>query len=402
MISDYFNLALRNFQKRKLRTLLTMLGIFISIATIFTLISLSLGLQTAVDEQFKVLGTDKFFIMPKGQLGFGTGGAVEITSKDVEVIEKVQGVKDVSYATVANAKIEFNNKIRYYIVIGIPVDRLDLFIESTDLKMDEGDFKLKTGSKEVIVGYDYKYKNVFGESLATGDRISINDELFKVLGVVGAIGNPQDDKNIYMELGTFKEFFNSGERIDQIIVQVDDGADVKEIANRVEEKLQKFRGVSEKNQDFSILTPEELLESFQSILLIITAFLASIAAISLLVGGIGIANTMYTSVIERTKEIGIMKAIGARNSDIMLIFLTEAGLLGLVGASIGVGLGYGIGKIVEYYAITQLGTNLLQVASPLWLILGCFGFGFLIGAISGTLPAWQASKTNVVDALRYE
>jgi putative ABC transport system permease protein len=111
---------------------------------------------------------------------------------------------------------------------------------------------------------------------------------------------------------------------------------------------------------------------------------------------------MYTSVLERTKEIGVMKAIGAKNSDIRWIFLIESGLLGLVGGIMGVLLGYGGGKLIEYIALNQLNTNLLQIATPLWLIGGCLAFGFLIGAISGTLPAISASRTRVVDALRYE
>jgi len=111
---------------------------------------------------------------------------------------------------------------------------------------------------------------------------------------------------------------------------------------------------------------------------------------------------MYTSVVERTKEIGVMKAIGAKNKDIMIIFLIESGLLGLVGAAIGVLLGFGISKTIEYIAVNSLNTTLLQAAAPAYLVVGCLVFGFLIGAISGTFPAWQASKTNVVDALRYE
>ena len=160
--------------------------------------------------------------------------------------------------------------------------------------------------------------------------------------------------------------------------------------------------VTEKTQDFDILTPEELLGSVQDILNIITAFLAGVAAISLIVGGIGIANTMYTSVLERTSEIGVMKAIGAQNKDILMIFLIESGLLGFVGALIGVVLGYGVSKGIEYIAINQLNTNLLQAAAPFYLILGCLAFGFIIGSVSGLTPARKAAKTNVVDALRYE
>jgi len=205
-----------------------------------------------------------------------------------------------------------------------------------------------------------------------------------------------------MDLESFRILFDIPDRVDAIMIQTQEGEDINEVADRIETKLRRERGVTEDTQDFMIFTPEDLLESFGNVLNIITAFLAGIAAISLLVGAIGIANTMYTSVIERTREIGVMKAIGARNSDIMWIFLIESGLLGLGGALIGVGLGYGISKTVEYIAITQLDTTLLQTAAPLWLIAGCLGFGFLIGAVSGVFPALQASKTNVVDALRYE
>jgi len=130
--------------------------------------------------------------------------------------------------------------------------------------------------------------------------------------------------------------------------------------------------------------------------------LVGIAAISLIVGGIGVANTMYTSVLERTKEIGTMKAVGAKNSDIMFLFLIESGLLGLIGGVIGVLIGLGLSKIAEYFATVQLGTNLLQASASTNLIIGALIFSFLIGAISGVFPAMQASKLKPVDALRYE
>ncbi len=186
------------------------------------------------------------------------------------------------------------------------------------------------------------------------------------------------------------------------MVQIEEGEDILQIADRVERRLRSSREVTEKTQDFTILTPEQLLESFGTILNIITSFLGGIAAISLVVGGIGIANTMYTSVLERRKEIGVMKAIGAKNSDITSIFLIESGVLGLIGGLIGVILGILAGKIIEFIAINQLGTNLLTIATPTWLIVTCLAFAFLAGAISGTLPAIQASKIKPTEALRYE
>ncbi len=132
----------------------------------------------------------------------------------------------------------------------------------------------------------------------------------------------------------------------------------------------------------------------------VQVLLVGIAAISLLVGAIGILNTMYTAVLERRREIGIMKAIGARNSDVLYIFLVESGLLGLTGGIIGLLLGVGIAKLIQLIAYLALGESLIQATIPIWLIIGSLTFAFLIGALSGTLPARQASLLHPVDALR--
>lgn len=404
MISDYFKLAIKNLRKRKLRTLLTMLGIVISIATIFMLVSLSLGLQNAVEEQFKQLGADKFFVQPStGFLGPpGSVGGIILAEKDVEVISKVRGVKDYSYFVAGNAKIEFSDNTRYSMVWGLPTDKTDVYLEVGSLKIEDGRF-LKEGDKNsVVLGNYWKTRDLAGKPVKVGNKLIINEEEFKVKGILELIGNPDDDSSVIIDLDSFRELFNLPEKIDFIMVQINEGEDIKEVSLRVEEKLRKSRGLTEKTQDFEILTPEELLESFQSILNIITAFLAGVAAISLLVGAIGISNTMYTSVLERTREIGVMKAVGAQNKDILAIFLIESGLLGIVGAAIGVLFGFTVSKTIELIAVNTLNTNLLQAASPAYLILGCLFFGFLIGAVSGTTPALRASKTNVVDALRYE
>jgi putative ABC transport system permease protein len=401
MIKDYFKIALKNLRRRKLRSWLTLLGIFISIAIIFVLVSLSLGLQDAVKEQFEILGTDKFFIQPLGGFGPGTTSPRPLTLEDFRVIEKVPGVLKASYMTMASAKVEFKDEIRYFPVIGIDDEGIDLYLKSGSLKIDEGKV-MKDNGGEIMIGYNYKYSNVFSEPVRTNSKLIINEKEFKVSAIFAQVGNSQDDKNLIITHENFKELFNSGDRVDFIIVQINEGEDIKEVASRVEKKLLSFRGLNEKTQDFSILTPEELLKSFQNILSIITFFLIGVAGISLLVGAIGIANTMYTSVLERTKEIGVMKAIGARNSDILLIFLFESGLLGLVGGVVGVLIGIGISKTVEIIAVNQLGTNLLKAALPAYLIIGCIAFSFIIGAVSGILPARNASKIKTVDALRYE
>ncbi len=403
MIKDYFKLALRNISHRKLRSWLTVLGIFISIATIFVLISLSLGLESAVEEQFRLLGTDKIFIQPRGQLaGPGTGGATQLTIEDVNVVEKVIGVEDYTYWVAATGEIEFADGKRYFSVVGFPLDQSSVFLESGAYKINEGRFLEEGDTGEIMVGSHYKYNNLFRKPVNDRDTLTINKKEFRVKTILQPIGNPGDDRLIYMSETDFKKLFPDTNRIDTIIVQVEAGEDVEEVSDRIEKALDKSRNVDEDSRDFSLLTPDQLLESFGVILNVITAFLLGVAGISLVVGGIGIANTMYTSVLERTKEIGVMKAVGAKNSDIALIFVIESGFLGLVGGLIGITLGLVISKSIEIIAINQLGTELLRAVTPASLFVGLLAFAFLAGAVSGTLPAIRASRIHPVEALRYE
>ncbi|MFH1307491.1 MAG: ABC transporter permease [archaeon] len=407
MIKDYFTLALKNTRRRRLRSWLTIVGILMSVAIIFVLVSLSVGLENAVKEQFRQLGSDKFFIMAAGQFGPpGSGGAAELTIRDVDSVERVSGVKAVSYVTIGNGKIEFGDEQRFRMILGIPMDKVSVYesiYEAMSIKAEEGRLIRGGDKNNIMIGYDYKYGDFFSKPVGAGDKLVIQNKEFKVVGILESMGNSEDDRNIYIPLEGFKEIFpEAGDRVDEIIVQIQPGEDVKDISEKVEKKLIKDRGLTEKTKDFSVLTPEEILRSFGDILNIITGFLVGIATISLVVGAIGIMNTMYTSVIERTKEIGTMKAVGARNSDILKIFVIESGYLGLIGGIIGVILGIVIGQIIEYIAINQLGTNLLQVSYPLWLVLGSLAFAFVIGSASGFLPALQASKLRPVDALRYE
>ncbi len=400
---EYFSIAVRNIRRRKLRTWLTMIGIIISVATIFVLVSVSIGLEESIEEQFRSFGTDKFYIQAKGQLGPpGTGFGGQLTIDDVEVIDKVSGVKDLTYFVIGNTKIEFKDQTRYLITIGYPTERGEVFVENGFYKIDEGKF-LSSGDKNLVaLGSQFKYNEVFNKPLGTGDKILINDKEFKVRAILQTVGNPQDDKLILMPIDDLREITNITERIDQIVIQVEEGEDLNDVAEKVRKKLMSSRDVNEETLDFSILTPEELLATVGSVLNILTGFLLGIAAISLLVGGIGIATTMFTSVIERTQEIGVMKAVGAQNRDILSIFTIESGLLGLFGGSIGVLFGYAFAKAIEYIAANQLGASILQTATPLWLIIGCLAFSLIIGALSGIVPSYKATKISAVEALRYE
>jgi putative ABC transport system permease protein len=187
---------------------------------------------------------------------------------------------------------------------------------------------------------------------------------------------------------------------DMIIAQVEDRDRIEEISESIKKELMRLRDLDEGEEDFTIQTPLQAISSVNTILDIINIIVAGIAGISLAVGGIGIANTMYTSILERRKEIGVMKAIGAKNSDIAQIFLIESGLLGLVGGILGAIVGISIAFLGAGIANQALEENLFKVSISYTLIFSAIAFSFVIGALSGVLPAIQASKTNVVDALR--
>ncbi len=404
MVLDYFNFALNNLRRRGLRSWLTMLGIFIGIAAVVSLISLGEGLQLAIAEQFEQIGSDKVIIQPKGRFGPpGSETATALTIDDIEVIEKVRGVESASSFLVKTARIEFNDEIKFNFVVGLPSgERRDLIEESQIYKVLEGR-ALDDGDRfKVVAGYNYAFGNIFDKHVKLRDTINIQGQDFKVVGILEKIGNPFDDASLIINEEPIRDLFSLDNEVSQIFVKVSNENELTEVAERIEEDLRDSRGEDEGEETFEVQTPEQLLGTISTVFSIVTAVLAGIAAISLLVGGIGIANTMYTSVIERTKEIGIMKAVGAKNSDVLTIFLIEAGLLGLVGGIIGIALGIGIAEAVEALAERAIGSPLLQASFSLPLVLGALAFSFLIGSLSGFLPARQAASLRPVEALRHD
>lgn len=403
-MNDYFSLAFNNLKRRKVRSWLTMIGIFIGIAAVVGLISLGQGLQNAISEQFEQLGSNKIIIQPGGFASPGSSGgeSLKLTSKDVRIIEEVRGVESIIAYLVKQGQITYRDEANIVYTEGVTSEDFEKTMDIGGLEVIEGR-GLKNGDKyKAVVGYNHVYGDLWEKKLYVGNSINIEGIEFKVTGVMEKIGNPIDDNIVYVPKEVLREIMNIDDEESQLVVETANGFDPVDVADTIKRKLRQSRGEEEGQETFNVQTSEQLLESFSSIFNIVQAVLVGIAAISLVVGGIGIMNTMYTAVIERTKEIGTMKAVGAKNSDIMLIFLFEAGLLGLVGGAIGIAIGYGLGKSVEYIAIQALGTDLLRASFPWYLIVGALTFSFLVGALSGIAPAYQASKLKPADALRYE
>jgi len=403
-MKDYFFLSINNLRRRKLRSWLTMLGIFIGIAAVVALISLGQGLQNAIESQFESFGSDKIIIQERGLQGppgSGTSKSTKLTENDIETIKKVKGVEGVAGIITKTAKVEYDTEINFVFIQGVPlVPEEKRVLSFYDV---ESGRDLKDGDKKkAVVGVRYTEGKVFEKKIGTGDKIKIEGFDFEVVGVLERFGNPFDDSSVFIPKETAKEIYGIDDEESVIYAKVENFEEIDNVKAEIERALRKERNEKEGKETFEVSTSEQILESFSNVFGIVQAVLVGIAAISLIVGGVGVANTMYTSVLERTKEIGTMKAIGAKNSDIMFLFLIESGLLGLIGGVIGVLIGLGLSKLAEYFATVQLGTNLLQASTSTSLIIGALIFSFLIGAISGVLPAFQASKLKPVDALRYE
>jgi putative ABC transport system permease protein len=403
MLKDYFKLAYQSASHRRLRSWLTMIGIFIGIAAVVALISLSQGLQNAIGEQFVSLGSDKIIVQAVGS-GFGppgTGAEVPLTKKDLEVIEKSKGIDIALGRIVRSVQIEFKEEVQYAYTASMPEgdEGIDLAIEANNYNIDQGRL-LKKGDKfKIMVGADFA-DDFFDISLQLRDKIEIEGQSFKIIGILKKSGNPQQDGTLVVPEAALREVLGVEEDYDIIPAKVNSGESVAVVTENVKKDLRKSRDVEEGKEDFTVQTPESLLATLNTILAIVQGVLVGIAAISLLVGGIGIMNTMYTAVIQRTREIGIMKALGARRESILLLFLIESGFLGLFGGAIGVSIGFGISKTVELIAFQVYGSYLIKANFNPSLMIGMLLFGFFIGAMSGWFPARQAAKLHPVDALR--
>lgn len=403
MIKDFIWFSISSFKTRKVRSLLTMIGIVIGVALLVTLVSLGQGLQDSITAQFETLGTDKIYIYP-GSNSFSAAISDQyFTEREKNAMGKVNGVKHIAVIVYKIARIEHDDEVRYTQVMGMPLDETrEVFKSVHNMKVVDGR-DLKNGDKsKAVMGIDLTVdKTVFVKGIPVGSKVLIEGQEFEILGSLSRIGNPDDDSMLIIPLETAKTLFNQDGKYNFLLVQVNDGASPKDVAARIKKELRSLRGLKEGDEDFSVQTTDDLMDSFSTILAVVQAVVLGLALISLIVGAIGIMNTMYTAIIERTRQIGVMKAIGATNFNIAFIFQVESGLLGFVGGVVGILIGMGIGKLVEV-AAHYANITFFNVSFPWWLILGALGFSVFIGILSGLLPSLQAAKMKPVDALRYE
>jgi len=407
MFTDYLRISINNLLQRKTRSFLTIIGIVIGIMAVVALISIGQGLQESITGQFEKIGSDRIIIQG-GIMSYGSPGlgSDKLTQDDFEVIRDVLGVKTAAPVSFKIVEIEYKENRGITMISAMHEDYVEEMFLGMDLyEIEKGDMPKKGNRGNICIGSRLASGEFWGED---GPKMIIRSKItlgetnfekeFRVNCIMKETGSPDDDSAIYMLMEDFKEIFNEpADEYGVIFAKTKEGFDVDKVAEEIEEELKDARG----DENFQVATLEQVIESFGSILGILNMFLVGIAAISLLVGGIGIMNTIYTSVLERTREIGIMKSIGAKNNDILLIFLIEAGTLGLIGGIIGCGIGILLGKAVEL-AAHESGFTLFNALISPGLILGALMFSIAVGVVSGMLPARQASRLKPVDALRFD
>ena len=403
-LKEYFKIAFKTIATRRVRSWLTTIGVVIGVFLIVSLLSLSQGLKNAVLQQLSMVGKDLIIIMP-GDISDFTAimGGNKLTEEDLKIIRQTEGVDkivSVDYTSVTMRYENLKKKVHFY---GADFrEGLDILKNDVGWSLNQGRWP-SVGKSEIILGsiiVSETFPNV-----KIGSDIIIKGRKFTVVGILNSVGSKQDDSMIGVDLNIFKSITGERNGAKQVMAKIKAGFSPNEVSDKLKSNLNENRkrqiGQKESDSSYSVLTSDKITSIVGNIIGLIQAIVIGFASIAIVVGGIGIMNTMYTSVSERTKEIGVMKAIGAKNRTIVTIFLIESGIFGMLGGIGGTLLGMILAKGIEIYLQIHPMFYLKADVSP-GLILFSITFSFLVGCISGYFPARSASRLKPVDALRYE
>jgi len=402
--SGLFKIALKNLKTRRLRSWLTIVGIAIGIFLVVTLFSLSQGIKEAVSSQLKSLGDKILTIMPGDESNpfMGMMGGLKLSKDDLRTIAQTRGVQKVLAYNFTTVTARHLGEAKSVFMAGVDIrNGLDVLKDSQGFTVKIGSWP-RPGRREAIIG-SYIESNLFKTVVKIGDILTLDGKKIEVCGILNSMGNRNDDSMLLIDNQFYTDI--TGLQTDsaiQVMAEIGEGEVPDKVAKAIEENLQAIRerkrGSDKK--DFMVLTADKLGNIAGNILNTLQIAIVGFASIAILVGGIGIMNTMFTSVRERIREIGIMKAIGAKDSAINTIFLLESGTIGLIGGVGGTVLGILFAKLIElYFRINPIVPLRAYISIP--IILFSLFFSFLLGCLSGYLPARSASKLKPADSLRH-
>jgi putative ABC transport system permease protein len=390
--------AFADFRRNKIRTFLTSLGIMIGVLSVVMLIALGLGLKNYIQQSFENLGANLVLVMPGTGFGGGEGGGfspagivggVEFDERDVSNIKRITNVKYVAPIFFKSTVLETTSEKEQGYVMGANLDLFDLMNAEFTAGENFTKADIQARAKVAVLG------NTLAENLfeniddSVGKTIRFNNQRYKVIGAIDATGDSEMDRSVVIPYKTTYGSMNPDKTFWSIYVGVESEDDVEAVKDKTEETLLKRY----EEDDFSVTEQSEILSTVNQIFSIINSVLIAIGSISLIVGGIGIMNIMYATVTERIKEVGIRRAVGATESDILKQFLTESVLLSFFGGALGLILA----------SLIVLGIRVFFPASiNLTAVIIAFVVSSAIGIFFGVFPARRAAKLPPIEAIRYE
>jgi len=397
MLGEYIKISVNSLRRRKLRSWLTIIGIIIGISAIVSLTLIAQGTENAVNDAFEQFGTDVILVQGGATFSRPTPGEYGLSDRDINFFESFGEVDFVIPYSYDTQEVEFKDEKKYPIVYAIDTELWDEFLKRSNFEVEKGRAFQDGETGSVVVGWKLN-QDYFENKVDLKSRIKIGGKSFKVVGIYERVGNDADDTAISMNIDDARKVYAPDDKVTGAQIIVKDGVDIDKFAEYLEEEYEDYRG----DKNFVLSTSTAILEQINSVLGILQYVVVGIAGIALIVGSVGIANTMYMSVLERTKEIGIMKSIGATNNAILTMFLIESAFFGIVGGIIGCIIGI-LMAVIAKFAIEAFapGIPFLILIDP-GVIIGALIFSAISGIVSGILPARNASKLNPVDALRYE
>jgi len=409
---DIFKLSLSHVRKSKMRSWLTIIGIVIGVAAIVAIISIGDGLQASVQKSLGSLGADLITVSPGYSRatgmgpGQGSGGGVStvnLTDKDLNVIKQVPGVIYVNGMVSGRSDMILGTEKTSVSISGVDIT---VWRSIVTTELESGRYLQPGDSNTVVIGYSLAH-NVFLQPITQNRPVTIGGKTFKVVGIFAQSGGfGGTDNAVYMPADSARDVITETverNHFTSITVKIADQNLADRVKADIEQKLMMSRHVNSRTRDFTVTAFASIQQQISSVTQAITLFLGAIAAVSLLVGAVGIANTMFMSVMERTRQIGLLKSLGATDTEVMKVFLIESGLFGVAGGVIGVTTGILISVLISSVGLLMIGPGgtMTTVVSP-QLIIFALAFSIIVGVLSGVMPARSAAKMNPVDALRFE
>lgn len=415
--SDILWFSASNLTQRGIRSWLTILGVVVGIAAVVAIVAMGDGLEASVSSQISGFGADEITVSPgfsraSQTARFGPPSDVTsatdeesgLTDRDANTLLYLSGVTHVMGVASERVKVKYLAESTSISVEGVDPNMWQNFEE---VEVDSGRLLSSGDTFAAIVGSSVA-SDIYSQPLTANRQVEINGKTFTVVGVLQSALDGGTDSKIIIPVDTAREIFDDieSDEFSSIMIKVESEEDLEYMEEVITEILLISRGLIADEQDFTIRSSAQMQSRFSEMMDTLITSLTGIAAVSLIVGAIGIANTMYMSVVERTRQIGVLKALGATNGDVMTVFLIESGLVGLMGGVFGVIMGVVVSSLMtgSGFSILPMGrfSNSSAVIFSPELIVGALIFSLVVGILSGVFPARLASRLQPVDALRYE